>query len=629
MVKISHISIRRRLSATLLLITFFLCILSGRLLYVQIINSDSLRTLAFEQWTRDLPFTADRGDITDVNGIKLASSMTLYTMYCRPSDVKEAEKIATFVSDALDIDKTLLYTRLTKKGVSEVRLCRRVTRAEMLEVEQRDFSGIYFTADSARYYDQGDFLTQLLGFTNADNKGQSGLELQYDRYLTGINGYSYTETDLIGRELEDGDTYYVAPQKGMNVRLTIDYYMQAAAEKAVKDACARYDAKSVSCVMLNADTGAVLAMAQAPSYDLNDIPRDDVNALMENSSLNAVTDMYEPGSTFKILTSAIGLETGATKNSYYCGGSCSVDGQRIRCWRSIGHGSQDFRHGVYNSCNCVFVDVALTAGKDTMYDYFDKFGLGQKTGIDFYGESSGMLIARDSVKNVDLARIGFGQAVAVTPLQLASAVASCINGGYLYRPYVVEEILSQEGELAYRGGSYVKNTTISASTSEKLKDILYGVVDEGSGKNAAVKGYKIGGKTGTAQKYADGAIAAGKYISSFVGFTEINGSNIVCLFLVDEPQGYVYYGSIVAAPYVGEIFSALFSQYDVPASGETAKAEVVMPDITDLSFSDAAALLKKSGLDYEYAGTGKVVYQLPAAGAKIEEGALVYFAMQE
>lgn len=629
MVKISHISIRRRLSATLLLITFFLCILSGRLLYVQIINSDSLRTLAFEQWTRDLPFTADRGDITDVNGIKLASSMTLYTMYCRPSDVKEAEEIATFVSDALDIDKTLLYTRLTKKGVSEVRLCRRVTRAEMLEVEQRDFSGIYFTADSARYYDQGDFLTQLLGFTDADNKGQSGLELQYDRYLTGINGYSYTETDLIGRELEDGDTYYVAPQKGMNVRLTIDYYMQAAAEKAVKDACARYDAKSVSCVMLNADTGAVLAMAQAPSYDLNDIPRDDVNALMENSSLNAVTDMYEPGSTFKILTSAIGLETGATKNSYYCGGSCSVDGQRIRCWRSIGHGSQDFRHGVYNSCNCVFVDVALTAGKDTMYDYFDKFGLGQKTGIDFYGESSGMLIARDSVKNVDLARIGFGQAVAVTPLQLASAVASCINGGYLYRPYVVEEILSQEGELAYRGGAYVKNTTISASTSEKLKDILYGVVDEGSGKNAAVEGYKIGGKTGTAQKYADGAIAAGKYISSFVGFTEINGSNIVCLFLVDEPQGYVYYGSIVAAPYVGEIFSALFSQYDVPASGETAKAEVVMPDITDLSFSDAAALLKKSGLDYEYAGMGKVVYQLPAAGAKIEEGALVYFAMQE
>lgn len=629
MVKISHISIRRRLSATLLLITFFLCILSGRLLYVQIINSNSLRTLAFEQWTRDLPFTADRGDITDVNGIKLASSMTLYTMYCRPSDVKEAEKIAAFVSAALDIDKTLLYTRLTKKGVSEVRLCRRVTRAEMLEVEQRDFSGIYFTADSARYYDQGDFLTQLLGFTDADNKGQSGLELQYDRYLTGINGYSYTETDLIGRELEDGDTYYVAPQKGMNVRLTIDYYMQAAAEKAVKDACARYDAKSVSCVMLNADTGAVLAMAQAPSYDLNDIPRDDVNALMENSSLNAVTDMYEPGSTFKILTSAIGLETGATKNSYYCGGSCSVDGQRIRCWRSIGHGSQDFRHGVYNSCNCVFVDVALTAGKDTMYDYFDKFGLGQKTGIDFYGESSGMLIARDSVKNVDLARIGFGQAVAVTPLQLASAVASCINGGYLYRPYVVEEILSQEGELAYRGGSYVKNTTISASTSEKLKDILYGVVDEGSGKNAAVEGYKIGGKTGTAQKYADGAIAAGKYISSFVGFTEINGSNIVCLFLVDEPQGYVYYGSIVAAPYVGEIFSALFSQYDVPASGETAKTEVVMPDITDLSFSDAAALLKKSGLDYEYAGTGKVVYQLPAAGAKIEEGALVYFAMQE
>ena len=628
MAKISHISIRRRLSAIALLVTFFCCLLAGRLFWLQVVESDNLKSLAFGQWTRDLPFTADRGDITDVNGQVLASSVTLYTMYCRPSDVENAEETADFISDVLDIDRTLLLTRLKGKGVSETRLCRKVTREEKLTIESRDFSGIYFTADSARYYNYGDFLTQLLGFTDIDNKGQSGLELYYDKYLTGKNGYSYTETDLIGRELEDGDTYYVAPVKGMNMRLTVDYTVQAVAEKAVHDACARYDAKSVSCVMLNADTGAVLAMAQAPSYDLNDIPRDDVNALMENSALAAVTDMYEPGSTFKILTSAIGIETGVIKNSYYCGGSCTVDGQRIRCWRSIGHGSQDFRHGVYNSCNCVFVDVALSAGVDNMYDYFGKFGLGAKTGVDFYGESSGMLIPRASVKNVDLARIGFGQAVAVTPVQLAAAVASCINGGYLYRPYIVEEITDQNGNLAYRGGPYVRNTTVSESTCETLKDYLYGVVEEGSGKNAAVPGYKIGGKTGTAQKYENGAIASGKYISSFVGFTEINGSTAVCLFLVDEPQGYAYYGSIVAAPYVGQIFSSLFSYYGTPAQGDAAQEKIIMPDITDMTLSDAAATLRKLGIDYTYAGEGRVCYQIPLAGEEINRDSVVYFALE-
>ena len=628
MAKISHISIRRRLSAIALLVTFFFCLLAGRLFWLQVVKSDGLKSLAFDQWTRDLPFTADRGDILDVNGQVLASSVTLYTMYCRPNDVENAEEIADYAADLLDIDKTLLLTRLKKKGVSETRLCRKITREEKLMIEAQDFHGIYFTADSARYYNSGDFLTQLLGFTDIDNRGQSGLELYYDKYLTGTNGYSYTETDLIGRELEDGDTYYVSPIKGMNMRLTIDYTVQAVAEKAVHDACARYDAKGVSCVMLNANTGAVLAMAQAPSYDLNDIPRDDVNALMENSALSAVTDMYEPGSTFKILTSAIGIETGVIKNSYYCGGSCTVDGQRIRCWRSIGHGSQDFRHGVYNSCNCVFVDVALSAGVDNMYNYFEKFGLGSKTGIDFYGESSGMLIPRASVKNVDLARIGFGQAVAVTPVQLAAAVASCINGGYLYRPYIVEEIVDQEGNLAYRGGSYVRNTTVSASTCETLKDYLYGVVDEGSGKNAAVPGYKIGGKTGTAQKYENGAIAAGKYISSFVGFTQINGDDIVCLFLVDEPQGYAYYGSIVAAPYVGQIFSSLFSYYGIPAQGEAAQEKVIMPDITDMTLAEAAATLKKAGIDYAYSGEGRVSYQIPLAGVEINKDTLAYFALE-
>ncbi|MDE6550170.1 MAG: PASTA domain-containing protein [Clostridia bacterium] len=626
--KISHISIRKRLLAVILLITLFFCALAGRLLYVQIINGSNLQLLAYEQWTRDLPFTADRGDITDINGNVIASSKTTYTMYCRPNDVKDSEVTAKYVAQLLDIDYTALLGKLNKKGVSETRLCRKITREEKINIEAKNFSGIYFTADSSRYYPYGNFLTQVLGFTNADNLGQSGLELQYDKYLKGQNGYSYTETDLIGRELKDGDTYYVAPTKGMSVKLTIDATVQGLAEKAVSDAAAKYSAKSASCVMLDAGSGAVLAMAQAPSYDLNNIPRDDIGLLMEQSSLNAITDVYEPGSTFKILTSAIGIETGNIKQSYYCGGSCTVDGQRIKCWRSIGHGSQDFVHGIYNSCNCVFVDVALSAGTDTMYGYFDKFGLGSKTGIDYYGEVSGLMIKQESVKSVDLARIGFGQAIAVTPVQLAAAVASCINGGYLYTPYFVEEIIDVSGKLAYRGRESVKNRTVSEQTSATLKQYLYGVVDEGSGKNAAVAGYNIGGKTGTAQKYENGAIARGKYISSFVGFTEINGREVVCLFLVDEPQGYVYYGSIVAAPYVGQIFSGMYSYYGVaPHKGEDVQT-FVMPDITDKTLSEAAAILKSNGIDYEFAGEGsKVVYQLPAAGAQVSTKTVTYFCM--
>lgn len=626
--KISHISIRKRLLAVILLITLFFCALAGRLLYVQIINGPRLQMLAYEQWTRDLPFTADRGDITDINGNVIASAKTTYTMYCRPNDVKDGENTARYVSQLLGIDYSALLEKLMKKGVSETRLCRKITREEKINIEAKNFAGIYFTADSSRYYPYGNFLTQAIGFTNADNAGQSGLELQYDKYLTGRNGYSFTETDLIGRELEDGDTYYVPPTKGMNLRLTIDATVQGLAEKAVGDAAVKYGAKSVSCVMLDAGSGAVLAMAQAPSYDLNDIPRDDIGKLMEQSSLNAITDVYEPGSTFKILTSAIGIETGNVKQSYYCGGSCTVDGQRIKCWRSIGHGSQDFVHGIYNSCNCVFVDVALSAGTDTMYGYFDKFGLGKKTGIDYYGEVSGLMIKKDAVKNVDLARIGFGQAIAVTPVQLAAAVASCINGGYLYTPYFVEDITDVSGKLAYRGRESVKNRTVSEQTSATLKQYLYGVVDEGSGKNAAVPGYNIGGKTGTAQKYENGSIARGKYISSFVGFTEINGREVVCLFLVDEPQGYVYYGSIVAAPYVGQIFSGMYSYYGVaPHKGEDVQT-FIMPDIMDISLSEAAAILKASGIDYEFAGEGgKVVYQLPAAGAKVSSKTVTYFCM--
>ena len=628
--KISHITLKRKLPAVLALVVFLFLLLVCRLFYIQIIDGTGLQTLALGQWTRDLPFRAERGDITDRNGVVLATSQTSYTLYVRPNDLEKHDEVAKAIAAVTGDTFDDVYKKVIKKGVSEVKVATKLTKNQMLTLSAYDFDGVYFAEDATRYYNYGNFATQLIGFTNSDGEGQSGIEQYYNAYLKGTDGASFTQTDLIGRELDDNVTSYLAPIKGMTAKLTIDFKLQSFAEKAVNDALATYSPKSASCLMMNADTGEILAMASAPTFDLNDIPRNDLSSLLAGAKNLLVTDVYEPGSTFKILTSAIGIETDVIKDSYYCPGYKVVDGQRIKCWRSIGHGSQDFAHGIMNSCNCVFMDIALSAGTSTMYDYFEKFGLTQKTGVDISGEGRSIMLAEESVKTVDIARIGFGQAIAVTPIQLATAVASVINGGRLVTPYVVDSIYSDDGKLAYRNSPTVRNTTVSESTSAKMREYLYGVVEEGGGKNAYVEGYRIGGKTGTAQKYKDGVIDRGAYVSSFIGFTEINGQRILCLMIVDEPQGYVYYGSIVAAPLVGQIFSSTFAYYDVAPKidADDIPKAVVMPDVYGLSATAACAALRSAGLTYEVAGEGgSVVYQFPAAGAEIDDGTVVYFVL--
>lgn len=616
-----------------MLLVFIFALLFGRLFYLQVIWGETLQYRAYDQWTRELPFRAERGDIVDANGIVLAKSATSYTLYARPNEMKNINYIADSIADIIDMDRDKLAEKLSKKGVSEITVAKNLTKNQMLSLIATDVQGLYLTANSDRYYAYGNFLTQVLGFTNSDGVGQSGVEMYYDSYLKGVDGASYTQTDLIGRKLSSNVTTYVDSIKGMTTNLTIDYYMQNFAQKAVQDAQKTYNSNSASCIIMSANTGAVLAMASAPTYDLNDIPRDDMELLLKGSRNLLVTDVYEPGSTFKILTSAIGIEQNAIKKSYYCGGGSVVDGQRIKCWRSIGHGSQDFRKGIQNSCNCVFMDIALSVGKDTMYDYFSKFGLGQKTGVDVSGEAKGIMLNPERVQNVDIARIGFGQAIAVTPIQLASAVCSVVNGGKLYQPYVVGSIEDGKGNTAYSHIPKVIGKTVSPDTSSQMKDYLYSVVSEGSGKNAYVAGYNIGGKTGTAQKYENGAIARGKYISSFIGFTDVGDDTLVCLMLVDEPQGYAYYGSIVAAPYVGKIFSNIYAYKNIrPTYGDDEGAgytEVPMPDILGMSIADASVALKKAGLDYEFAGEGgKVTYQFPVAGQKVRTTSVVYFSTE-
>jgi stage V sporulation protein D (sporulation-specific penicillin-binding protein) len=607
----------------IVLITFLFVALLGKLAYVQLIQGVDLQSKALDQWTRDIPTAAKRGVITDINGIILADSSTLYTVYVRPNAVVDFEKTAETLAAALNMDLQYVYKKITSTKASEITLKKKATKEEILAIKESGVSGVYMSEVIERYYPYGDFMTQVLGFTNIDGEGQTGIEGYYNNYLAGIEGYQLTETDLIGIELSDSVIRYIPSVPGLAVGLTIDYVIQCAAERAVRDVMLKYSAKGASCVVMNARTGAIVAMSESPSFDLNAVPRDNYDLLMSASRSKVVNDVFEPGSTFKIVTATAAVDTNlfSANKTFYCPGYKLVDGQRIKCWKSHGHGSQTFAEGVANSCNVVFMETALAFGADTMYEYIDKLGFTSETGIDVTGEAQAILIPEIKVKNVDLARIGFGQAIAVTGMELVRAMSAIINGGYMVTPHLIDTITDENGDIVYRNYNTATGPVLKDGTSEKMRELLRGVVEKGSGKQAAVPGYVIGGKTGTAQKYAEnGQIAQGKYISSFIGFLSAGEEDYVAMMVVDEPQGWLYYGSIVAAPYVGDIFETIVSYKNIaPAYTEeelkNMKKTFVMPDLIGMTVSKAAATLRSYGMDYETVGeSGYVKEQIPAAG---------------
>ncbi|HOO22335.1 MAG TPA: penicillin-binding transpeptidase domain-containing protein [Clostridia bacterium] len=603
--------------ATGLLITFLFVAVIARLLYIQVVAGKSMQIKALDQWTRDVPITGERGDIFDVNGVVLADTQTLYTVYVRPVSVKNKDYTARILGSVLGIDSEKLLQRMNSK-VSEITVAKKVNKEQMKLLVESEVTGVYFSQNLQRVYPYGDFMTQILGFTNVDGMGQSGAEAYYSNYLKGIDGYILTETDLVGRELETNVTRYIEGSKGNSIYLTLDYAIQEITENAVRDAFTRFQAKSVSCIVMNAKTGSVLAMAQQPSYDLNNIPRDNVAELFALSNSLLVSSVYEPGSTFKVLTAAAGLETGAitTKHHVYCPGYRMVDGKKIKCWRTIGHGSQTFAQGVQNSCNCLFMDIAQKVGAKRFYQYLELFGVTEKTGIDMSGEASGLTIALENVKNVDIARMGFGQAIAITPIELVTACASVVNGGKLMTPYILDKVVDKDGKIIVQNYPIVRRNTISKETSAIMREILESVVTEGGGKNARVEGYRIGGKTGTAQKYENGAIAHGKYVSTFMGFAPADDPEYIMLFIVDEPKGYMYYGSLVAAPYASQIFANIFSYKGIAPANVTQKETFLMPDLMGMSLTEAVKTLKKLGMYYELSGEdGLVTYQFPVPGS--------------
>lgn len=462
---------------------------------------------ALDQWTREIPIVAERGKVTDRNGVVLAENQTAFTVFARSNAVKDKNQTATLLADALGKDSGELYEKLTKKKASEVTIAKKVTKADVEKLAQIGLEGVYYSRDNIRTYPKSDALCQVLGFTSYDNAGTTGIEKYYDAYLSGKNGELLYETDLVGVQIKDSVAMYLPAENGYNVQLTIDYGIQEIVESALEKVANAYNPVSAECIVLDVNSFEVLALGNYPSYNLNDVPRNDTELLNRLSRNHIVCDVYEPGSTFKIITSAVNIEEHLQGNPKAFSGSYvfnssrtrSVDGTTVKCWSNHANGkhcNQTLAEAMNNSCNPCFTDIALSIGKETFYEYLEAFGFGKKTGIDYGGEAYGLVMPEGAVRGCDLARIGFGQTIAVSALQLACATASAVNGGYYYTPRLVKKIYADDGYVLKEMAPVLKNRTISEEASKRLSQILEGVVRDGSGKKAAVEGYRIAGKTG-------------------------------------------------------------------------------------------------------------------------------------
>ena len=576
-----------------------------------------MQARATDQWTRDLAITAPRGGIYDRTGSALAVSYTTYNVYVRPREVGQSSQTAQSLSQVLNLPFEKVYQKITQKSVSEVLIKMQIEGEEAENVYKLALPGVYLAENSNRYYPYGNLLTQVLGFISVDNKGQTGVEAYYNNHLQGKDGCSYVQSDLQGKEIGGSLRYYIPATAGDDLTLSVDSKMQLIVERSLEQIMTEQKAKSVSGVLADINSGEILAVSTKPSFNLNEVPRDDLNALFEQSKLKVATDVYEPGSTFKILTVAMALEEGLTnmEDRFYCPGYRIIDGVRIKCWRTIGHGSQTLKEAFANSCNCCFMDLALRIGKDRFYSYLNKFGLGQKTGIDASGEAGGILMAKSLVKNVDLARMGFGHAIALTPLQLICAVSSIANGGNYNSLHLVKD------EKPLKS----KNSIVSSNTSKQVNQLLE-FAENRTGKYTFVEGYNVGGKTGTAQKYKEGGgIAQGKYISSFVGTYPADNPQYILFIMVDEPSAGAYYGGVVAAPYGKQIFSQLFDYLNEEKQDPSVITEyTTMPFVEGKSLADAISLIKQAGLQYEIDGDGGYIStQLPPAGTTLQKGTVV------
>ena len=538
--------------------------LIGRLVYLMVFDAEYYQQKAEDLHERERDIKAARGEIIDRNGTVLATNRTVCTISVIHSQIENPEKVIEKLSEFLEMDADQVRKKVEKISSIE-RIRSNVDKRTGDKIRNLGLAGVKVDEDFKRYYPYNELASKVLGFTGGDNQGIVGLEVKYEKYLKGINGKILTTTDARGIELDGVAEDRLEPEAGNTLRISLDYTMQKYALQRAEKVRTEKQADKVGIILMNPQNGEIYAMVNVPEFDLNqpfmlnneetgenltDEQRQDaLNQMWRNGCIN---DTYEPGSTFKIITASAGLEEGAVHltDQFSCPGYKVVEDRRIRCHKVGGHGAENFVQGIQNSCNPVFIEVGLRIGVDRFFDYFRQFGLMDLTGVDIPGEAGTIMHKKENVGQVELATISFGQSFQITPIQLATTVSALVNGGRRVTPHFGMEVLSAEGKKVKTFRYNAKKHIVSEKTSQTMRELLESVVAEGSGKNAYVEGYRIGGKTATSQTLPR---SANKYISSFVGFAPADDPQILGMCVIYNPQG-VYYGGTIAAPVIGKIF---------------------------------------------------------------------------
>ena len=652
---------KRRLVFVFIFSCLLCTVLAFRVGWIQVVASEKYAKLAVEQQTRDVPIPAKRGIIYDRNGKELAISAVTNSIWARPGVVKDAdteeeskenlEKTASTLAEILGMDKNEILANISQSR-SLVKVAKYVDKEKADKIREEGLRGIEIAEDVKRYYPMGAFAAHLLGSVTDDNRGLAGIELKYDKYLSGIPGRWIKNTDRDGDSLSYGVEKYFEAENGLNLILTVDEVIQHYVEKALDTVQANTQADRVLCVVMDPKTGDILAMATTPDYDPNNprVPLTSggaayVDSLSDKEKLDywnamwrnpIVSDTYEPGSTFKLLTTSIALEEGVTSldDKFVCTGGIVVAGQKLKCWRFYNpHGAETLVQAVGNSCNPVFVQLAQRVGYEKYFDYMELFGLREKTGIDYPGEGYAILQDEATAGPVGLATMSYGQGIAVTPIQLVTAVSALGNDGKLMQPRIVKELRDDNGNVIQKFDTKVVRQVVSKQTAKEMNLIMEAVVGEGGGATAKIPGYRIGGKTGTANKASGGGYSEQTF-SSFIGMAPMEDPKVTILLVVDNPKG-VKFGSQTAAPGVKLILEDTLRYLNIqPSYNEEEKKAMesdfaIVPDVTNQNFSDAIGILGGASLNYTISpGTSDgedfvVADQYPKAGEKLQKGGTV------
>ena len=597
-----------------------------RVFYVEVIMYDKLNINANNLWSRNLPIGADRGNIYDRNGKLLAGNLTTVSLVLIPNQIDDKEKVAKDLSEVLNVSYDEMYKHVSKKtSIERVHPeGRRLDFQTADRISDLHYKGVYLLKEGVRYYPNNNVLSHTLGYVGIDNQGLSGIELTYDKYLEGKDGSIKYYSDGKGNKLNESEIYS-SPQDGMDLTLTIDLDLQLSIENELDNIIKKYDPEHALIIAMDPSNGDILGIASRPDFNPNNYKDYDVEVINRNLPIWMT---YEPGSTFKIITLSSSINENTVnlfENHFYDSGVIDVDGAKIHCWKHGGHKDQTILNVVENSCNPGFVYLGSLLGKERLMKYINEFGFGEKTGIDLNGEGEGILFNLNRMGPVELATTSFGQGISVTPIQQVTAVSAAINGGNLYTPHIVKSI-SLENNVIKRFDKELKRKVISDDTSKLVRFALESVVANGSGRNAYIENYRIGGKTGTAQKVTDGHYVDGDYILSFIGFMPADNPQIVLYVAIDHPKNVIQYGGQVAAPIAKNILTSAISILNIDSSKDGIpkkynyydKKYIMVPDVTGYTVSEANKMLQ--GFNILYSGEGnKVIYQSPPANTYIPE----------